>query len=74
MTALHRRKIATGVHYRTIPTHPIYQQKFGWNPADYPNPEAIGNATVSLPLSARLSPDDVADVINAVREVLGGGA
>jgi len=68
--ALHRRKIGTGVHYRSIPTYSVYQQRFGWNPDDYPVANAIGQRTVSLPLSARLSDEDVEDVVTAVRETL----
>jgi dTDP-4-amino-4,6-dideoxygalactose transaminase len=70
LTAMHRRKIGTGVHYRSIPVHPVYRKKFGWKPEDYPRAYAIGNATVSLPLSAKLSDDDVSDVIAAVRGIL----
>jgi dTDP-4-amino-4,6-dideoxygalactose transaminase len=73
ITGLHRRGIGTGVHYRAIPMHPAYKQRFGWEPADYPNANAIGEATVSLPLSAGLFDEDVEDVIRAVREVLAGG-
>src|SRR3974377_1992555 len=51
---LHRCSIGTGVHYRAIPVHPVYQQRFGWRPEDYPNAQAIGQSTVSLPLSAKL--------------------
>ena len=69
--ALHRRKIGTGVHYRSIPVHPAYQKLFGWQPASFPHAWAIGEATVSLPLSAKLTDDDVAEVILAVREILG---
>jgi dTDP-4-amino-4,6-dideoxygalactose transaminase len=68
--ALHRRKIGTGVHYRAIPTHSIYRKRFGWRTEDYPHAEAIGRSTVSLPLSAKLTDQDVEDVIGAVREVL----
>jgi dTDP-4-amino-4,6-dideoxygalactose transaminase len=68
--ALHRRKIGTGVHYRAIPSYSIYQNRFGWRTEDYPNAEAIGRSTVSLPLSAKLTDQDVEDVIGAVREVL----
>jgi dTDP-4-amino-4,6-dideoxygalactose transaminase len=67
MAALHERKIGTGVHYRAVPEHPVYQQKFGWKPADYPTATSIGRSTVSLPLSAKLTQDDVGDVISAVR-------
>jgi dTDP-4-amino-4,6-dideoxygalactose transaminase len=70
IAALHRRNIGTGVHYRAIPVHPIYQQRFGWDPGDYPVADGIGRATVSLPLSAKLSETDVDDVIVTVRDVL----
>ncbi|MCC7044023.1 MAG: DegT/DnrJ/EryC1/StrS family aminotransferase [Acidobacteria bacterium] len=71
IVALHRNNIGTGVHYRSIPSHPVYQTRFGWRPGDYPAALAIGERTVSLPLSARLTDDDVADVIAAVRAALG---
>ncbi len=74
ITALHRRMIGTGVHYRAIPEHPVYQQRFGWRPADFPHAHAIGRATVSLPISAKLTDDDVTDVIEAVRDLLGARA
>lgn len=68
--ALHKRNIGVGVHYRSIPVHPVYQRLFGWMPSDFPHAESIGNRTVSLPLSARLTDQDVDDVIAAVRDVL----
>lgn len=68
---LHKRKIGTGVHYRAIPVHPVYQEKFEWKPEDYPVANAIGKATVSLPLTAKLRDQDIQDVITAVREVTG---
>lgn len=73
ITELHKRKIGTGVHYRAIPVHPVYQRLFGWKPADYPMANEIGRETVSLPLSAKLTDEDVEDVINTVNEVLNGG-
>lgn len=70
ITALHKRNIGTGVHYRAIPMHPVYRKRYGWAPEDFPNAMAIGCATVSLPLSAKLTDEDVQDVIYAVTEVL----
>jgi dTDP-4-amino-4,6-dideoxygalactose transaminase len=55
-----------GVHYRSIPEHPYYQQTYHWKPEDYPNAMAIGRQTVSLPLSPNLTDRDVEDVIRAV--------
>jgi len=70
IAALHRRNIGTGVHYRALPVHPVYQQRFGWHPGDFPIADAIGRTTISLPLSAKISDRDVDDVIIAVRNVL----
>jgi dTDP-4-amino-4,6-dideoxygalactose transaminase len=72
ITALHKRNIGTGVHYQSIPAHPVYQERFGWKPEDYPNADAIGRSTVSLPLSAKLTEQDVEDVITVVQDVLAG--
>ena len=62
--------IGVGVHYQSIPVHPYYQERFGWRPEDYPHSLRIGEQTVSLPLSPKLTERDVADVIRAVRKVL----
>jgi dTDP-4-amino-4,6-dideoxygalactose transaminase len=63
--------IGVGVHYMSVPEHPYYQQRFGWKPGDWPTAMQIGRRTVSLPLSAGLSDEDVEDVILAVKNVLG---
>ena len=73
ITELHKRKIGTGVHYRAIPVHPVYQRLFGWKPEEYPAANKIGQETVSLPISAKLTDEDVNDVINSVKEVLHAG-
>ena len=62
--------IGVGVHYQSIPVHPYYQERFGWRPEDYPHSLRIGEQTVSLPLSPKLTDRDVADVISAVHKVL----
>ena len=65
-----RQNIGVGVHYRSLPEHPYYQQALGWRPADFPHAFTIGRQTVSLPLSPKLTDEDVADVVRAVRTVL----
>ncbi|HEB52002.1 MAG TPA: DegT/DnrJ/EryC1/StrS family aminotransferase [bacterium] len=70
LVGLHRRNIGTGVHYRTIPDMTVYRQRFGWDPAAYPNAKHIGDRTLSLPLSAKLTDQDVEDVIQAVQAVI----
>jgi dTDP-4-amino-4,6-dideoxygalactose transaminase len=41
----------------------------GHQPGDFPNAEYIGANTLSLPLSTKLTGQDVEDVVAAVREV-----
>jgi dTDP-4-amino-4,6-dideoxygalactose transaminase len=65
------RRIGTGVHYRSIPEHVYYAERFGWKPEAFPHAMTIGRETVSLPLSAGLSAGDIADVLEAAHDVLG---
>ena len=70
LDAMALQNIGVGVHYLSIPEQPFYQQTFGWSPEEYPNATRIGRQTVSLPLSAKLTSEDVEDVISAVRLTL----
>jgi dTDP-4-amino-4,6-dideoxygalactose transaminase len=70
LAAVQTQNVGVGVHYLSVPEHPYYQQHFEWKPEHYPNAMRIGRETVSLPLSPRLTDDDVADVIEAVRRSL----
>jgi dTDP-4-amino-4,6-dideoxygalactose transaminase len=63
--------IGVGVHYLSLPEHPYYQHTFGWKPENYPNALRIGRQIVSLPISAKLIEKDVADVVLAVKAILG---
>lgn len=71
LNAMTANNIGVGVHYLSIPEHPFYQKTFGWKPEDYPNAMRIGRQTVSLPLSAKLADEDVGDVVETVRRVMG---
>ena len=69
MRRLTQRNIGVGVHYLSIPEHRVYRERFGWSSGDFPEAWRFGQETLSLPLSAGLSDDDVEDVITAVREI-----
>jgi len=71
LTGMTARNIGVGVHYRSVPEHQYYQERFGWRPSDFPHAAKIGQQTISLPLSAKLTDADVQDVIAAVRDTLG---
>lgn len=70
LDAMTAKRIGVGVHYLSIPEHPYYQKTFGWNIKDYPNSDTIGKETVSLPISSKLSDNDVGDVILTVKGIL----
>jgi len=70
LDAMTAQNIGIGVHYLSIPEHPYYQQTYGWQPKDYPQAMRIGQQTVSLPLSAKLTDKNIEDTINAVRKIL----
>jgi dTDP-4-amino-4,6-dideoxygalactose transaminase len=62
--------IGVGVHYLALTEHPFYQNTLGWRPEDTPHATRIGRSTVSLPISPKLTDDDVEDVIAVVKQIL----
>ncbi|MGE5620959.1 MAG: DegT/DnrJ/EryC1/StrS family aminotransferase [archaeon] len=70
LTALHKMNIGTGVHYLALNLQPYYQSAFGYKKGDFPNSEFISERTLSLPFSAKLSDQDVTDVIDSLKKIL----
>jgi dTDP-4-amino-4,6-dideoxygalactose transaminase len=70
LDALTKQNVGVGVHYLSIPEHPFYQETFGWKPADFPQAMRVGRQTISLPISPKLSDQDVEDVVAAIRWTL----
>ena len=70
INALTAENIGVGVHYLPVHLHPFYRKMYGWKNGDFPNAEWIGERTLSLPMSAALTDDDVDDVIKAFRKTL----
>ena len=69
--AMTAQNIGVGVHYMSVPEHIYYRDRFGWKPEDYPHAMKVGRSTVSIPITAKLTDDDVSDVINAISLILG---
>jgi dTDP-4-amino-4,6-dideoxygalactose transaminase len=74
MAALKAEGIGTGVHFIALHLHPYYRDRFSLKPSDFPVATQISRRTISIPLSAKLTPADANDVIAAVRKVLLGYA
>lgn len=64
------RNIGTSVHFIPIHIHSYYAKKYNWKPDDLPVAMDNFNRMLSLPLSPRMSDQDVADVIEAVQHVV----
>ncbi len=67
---LYEDNIGTGIHYMSLHLHDYYRKTYGYKPDDFHNAKFISDRTLSLPLSAKLSEEDVEDVITTVRRVV----
>lgn len=67
---LKERNIGTSVHYRPLHMMRFYADKYGYQPDAFPVARDAFERMVSLPLHPRLNDDDVADVIDAVLDVV----
>ena len=68
--ALKAENIGTGIHFVALHLHKFYREAFGFKRGDFPNAEFVSDRTISLPLTAKLTENDVNDVIVAVKKVL----
>ena len=67
---LKERRIGTSVHFIPVHLHPYYRDKYGYGPEDFAVASREFRRIISLPLNPRMSDRDVADVIEAVGEVV----
>lgn len=71
LTALQKENIGVSVHFQALHLHPYYRQQFGFNEGSFPVTEYAAERILSLPLYPGLAEQDVHDVINAVKKVIG---
>lgn len=67
---LESRNIGTSVHFIPVHLHPYYRDKYGYAAGDFPVAYENYRRLLSLPLSPRLTDEDLADVIEAVLQVV----
>ncbi len=67
---LKSRNIGTSVHYIPVHMHPYYRDKYGFKSEDLPVTSTNYERIISLPLSARISDDEVTSVIESVVDVV----
>ncbi len=72
LNKMNNNKIGVGIHYESIPMHPYYRKTFDWKPSDYPNALKFGNETVSIPISPKLSDNQLDKIISVTKNILSG--
>jgi dTDP-4-amino-4,6-dideoxygalactose transaminase len=70
MAALQNDGISTSVHFRALHLHPYYAERFDLRPGLFPVAEMVSERTLSLPLSAGMTDEQVERVTTAVRRML----
>jgi dTDP-4-amino-4,6-dideoxygalactose transaminase len=69
--AMAERGIGVGVHYQAIHLFTAYRE-LGYREGQFPNAEAIGRQTVTLPLFPAMELEDVERVVTTVNDILAG--
>ena len=69
--ALRAENIGGNVHYIPLHFQPFYQREFGYKKGDYPKAERYYERAITLPIFPKMSDEDIEDVIEAVRKVIG---
>ena len=68
--AMRSEHIGTGVHYTPVHMLHYYAEQFGYAADNFPTACYIGRRTLSLPLNADLTDDDVRTVVKALGRIL----
>ncbi len=71
LSALQKENIGVSVHFQSLHLHPYYRKQFGFSEGAFPVTEYAAERILSLPLYPGLTEQDVCDVIEAVKKVLG---
>jgi perosamine synthetase len=69
--ALRAENIGVNVHYIPVHLHPYYRERFGYKGGEFPVAEDAYERLISLPMFHAMTDQDVDDVIQAVRKVVG---
>jgi dTDP-4-amino-4,6-dideoxygalactose transaminase len=69
---LRARGVGCSVHWRPLHLHPYYQDTFGWTEESCPNASRLWPRLISLPIFPAMRTEEVAHVIDTVRDVCHG--
>jgi dTDP-4-amino-4,6-dideoxygalactose transaminase len=67
---MYEKQIGCSVHFIPLHLHPYWKNTYHLKPNDFPCALKVYQNVVSLPIYTKMTQADIADVINAVREIL----
>jgi dTDP-4-amino-4,6-dideoxygalactose transaminase len=67
---LRRRNVGASVHFIPVHLHPYYRDRYGLRPEHFPVAQSEFERMLSLPLSPAHTDEDIADVVEAVTEIV----
>ena len=70
MKELKQRNIGTGLHFKAVHLHKYYAEAMGLRRGTLPDTEWNSDRICSLPLFPDMTPEDVDDVVAAIKDVL----
>ena len=71
---IQEEQIGVAVNFNPIHLMKYYAEKYGYQSGDYPQAEKIGASTITLPLYAKLTTEEVAHVVDTVNKATKQGA
>jgi perosamine synthetase len=70
MQVLKERGIGCAPYFPAIHLQPLYRERFGYAPGDFPTCESVASRTLALPFYPGLSASAIDHVAGALRELL----
>ncbi|NVN98478.1 MAG: DegT/DnrJ/EryC1/StrS aminotransferase family protein [Geobacteraceae bacterium] len=70
MNELKKHNIGSGLHYKAIHHHAWYRENLPQEAGSLPNADYASDRILSLPLFPKMTDEDAADVVSAVKEVI----
>lgn len=67
---LRDKQLGVNVHYIPVHLQPYYGKTYGYRRGDFPDAEAYYDRAITLPLYPKMTDEDVAYVVQSVRETL----
>jgi perosamine synthetase len=69
---LAERGVPARPYFQPLHLQPLYRERFGFRPGDFPVTERVARTTLALPFSSRLTDEEVAYVAQVLEALVGG--